>query len=203
MLIQDRLKRYNLILASSSPRRRQLMKDAGFEFVVSARSGGDEYFPMDLSPEEAAVYVSRKKAEAYMPDVDDADVVITADTMVVVDNNILGKPINAEHAFDMLSLLSGRTHKVITGVTMLCGSRIRSFSETTEVKFKDLTHEEIDYYIENFRPLDKAGAYGAQEWIGYIGIEWMNGSYQNVVGLPIQRLCAELEIFMDAVEALR
>ena len=152
MLLHDKLRRYDLILASGSPRRRQLLKDAGLTFGV-----------------------------------------ITADTTVIAEGNVLGKPVSVEHASDMLRLLSGKWHTVITGVTIRTCCRTHSFSVSTRVKFKELTDEEISYYIEKYSPMDKAGSYGIQEWIGYIGIEAIDGSYYNVVGLPIQRLCTELD----------
>lgn len=193
MLLQDRLKAYNLILASGSPRRHQLLKEAGLSFCPAPRYSVDESYPDDMPAQEVAAYLSAMKAEHYPFKKGDKDIIITADTTVVVDDNVLGKPINREHATDMLRMLSDKWHTVITGVTLIISGQAHTFSSSTRVKFKALTDEEIDYYVNNFSPLDKAGSYGIQEWIGYIGIESIDGSYYNVMGLPVQRVCTELE----------
>lgn len=197
MLLHDKLKRYELILASGSPRRRQLLRDAGLTFCVAPGFDTDESFPDDMPADGVALYLSRKKSESYPFEVRSDDIVVTADTTVVVDDDVLGKPVSAEHAADMLRLLSGRWHTVITGVTVRTCRKTHSFSVSTGVKFKELTDEEIAYYVDKYSPMDKAGAYGIQEWIGYIGIESVDGSYYNVVGLPVQRLCAELDTIID------
>jgi len=201
MLLHDKLKGYNLILASGSPRRRRLLGDAGLTFVVSGSFDTDESFPDDMRADEVAVYLSRKKSESYPFGIKRDDIVVTADTTVIVDDTVLGKPFNDDHARDMLRLLSGRWHRVITGVTIRTIDDTDSFAVSTRVKFKDLTDEEIAYYVERYSPTDKAGSYGIQEWIGYIGIEAIDGSYYNVVGLPVQRLCTELDRMMDERKA--
>lgn len=203
MLLHDKLGKYNLILASSSPRRRHLLRDAGLTFGVAPYFETDESFPEGMPAGEVALYLSRKKSECYPFDIKEEDIVITADTTVVADGNVLGKPVSVEHAADMLRLLSGKWHTVITGVTIRTCCEVRSFSSSTRVKFKELTDEEIAYYVENYSPMDKAGSYGIQEWIGYIGIESVDGSYYNVVGLPIQRLCAELDSMIDERGCMR
>ncbi|MFM6954203.1 MAG: Maf family protein [Sphingobacteriaceae bacterium] len=179
-----------IILASKSPRRQELLTLLGLTFRVVLKEV-DESYPEGLSPEEVAVYIAEKKAKAFDDDTA-GEVVITADTLVVVDDQILGKPNDAVHAFEILSLLSGRTHEVITGVCILKDHSLHSFYEKSEVHFKPLTPEQIQYYIASGQPMDKAGAYGIQEWIGLIGIEKIVGSYTNVVGLPTHRLFEEL-----------
>ena len=151
----------------------------------------DESFPATLQGEEIPIYISRKKAEAYQ--LSDNEVLLTADTIVYLEGRVLGKPSSAEEACQMLSDLSGKTHQVITGVTLTTTSMQHSFSSVSDVTFAALTPQEISYYVEHYKPMDKAGAYGIQEWIGYIGVTALHGSYFNVVGLPIQRLYAELK----------
>lgn len=179
-----------IILASKSPRRQELLALLGVNFRVVLKEV-DESYPEQLSPEEVAVYIAEKKAKAFDEDTA-GEVVITADTLVVIDGQILGKPDNEAHAFETLSLLSGRTHEVITGVCILKEHRMHSFYEKSEVYFKSLTPEQIQHYMAIGQPMDKAGAYGIQEWIGLIGIEKIVGSYTNVVGLPTHRLYEEL-----------
>lgn len=179
-----------IILASKSPRRQELLKLMGFDFQVVLREV-DESFPPELTPSEIAVYISEKKAKAFDLLVEN-EIVITADTIVSIDGKILGKPENEEHAFEMLSELSGKRHEVITGVSLLKNHQLISFYELTEVFFKEISAEEIQYYIQTFQPTDKAGAYGIQEWIGLIAVDRINGSYSNVVGLPTHRLYTEL-----------
>ncbi|MBM3401436.1 MAG: septum formation protein Maf [Bacteroidetes bacterium] len=179
-----------IILASKSPRRQELLKLMGFDFQVVLREV-DESFPPELTPSEIAVYISEKKAKAFDLLVEN-EIVITADTIVSIDGKILGKPENEEHAFEMLSELSGKRHEVITGVSLLKNHQLISFYELTEVFFKEISAEEIQYYIQTFQPADKAGAYGIQEWIGLIAVDRINGSYSNVVGLPTHRLYTEL-----------
>lgn len=162
----------------------------GFDFQVVLREV-DESYPLGLSPSEIAVFLSEKKARAFDLMVEN-EIVITADTIVSIDGKILGKPENEEHAFEMLSELSGKRHEVITGVSLLKNHQLISFYELTEVFFKEISAEEIRYYIHTFQPADKAGAYGIQEWIGLIAVDRINGSYSNVVGLPTHRLYAEL-----------
>lgn len=184
-----------IILASKSPRRQQLLKDAGFNFEVISKDV-DESYPEEIDPLDVAPYLSHKKADAFMEELGNS-VLITADTVVKVDNKILAKPIHYEEAKYMLELLSERTHEVITGVTIKDTSQIKTFSDITEVTFKALSLKEIDHYITNYSPFDKAGAYGIQEWIGMIGITKIKGSYFNVVGLPIQKLYSQLINFQS------
>lgn len=182
-----------LILASNSPRRKELLAGLGLEFEVRVMKGIDESYPDDLVGEDIPKYISMQKAKAYIPTLTPDEVLITSDTIVYVDGKVLGKPRDAADAHDMLRLLSGRTHEVITGVTMVeSGREPRCFATTTLVTFKQLTDDEINYYITNYRPFDKAGAYGIQEWIGYIGVTSIEGSYFNVMGLPVQRVYESL-----------
>jgi septum formation protein len=182
-----------VILASKSPRRQELLELLGISFRVVLKDVNESY-PDGLSPAETAVYIAEKKAHAFDAVVSD-EIVVTADTIVSVEEHILGKPEGEEHAFEMLSLLSGKKHEVITGVCLLKGDKLKSFYELTEVYFRSLTAEQISYYIQEYKPFDKAGAYGIQEWIGMIGIEKIVGSYSNVVGLPTHRLYSELVSF--------
>jgi septum formation protein len=179
-----------LILASKSPRRQELLSLLGLEFRVVLKEV-DESYPEHLIPEEVAVYIAAKKAKAFDEDIT-GEGVITADTLVVIAGQILGKPNDAAHAFEILSQLSGRKHEVITGVCLLKDHKFHSFYEKSEVHFRHLTPEQIQYYIATGQPMDKAGAYGIQEWIGLVGIEKIVGSYTNVVGLPTHRLYEEL-----------
>lgn len=182
-----------LILASNSPRRKELLAGLGLEFEVRVMKGIDESYPDDLVGEDIPKYISMQKAKAYIPTLAPDEVLITSDTIVYVDGKVLGKPRDAADAYDMLRLLSGRTHEVITGVTIVeSGREPRCFATTTLVTFKQLTDDEINYYIANYRPFDKAGAYGIQEWIGYIGVTSIEGSYFNVMGLPVQRVYESL-----------
>jgi septum formation protein len=162
----------------------------GFDFQVVLREV-DESYPNELSPSEIAVFISEKKAKAFDLLIEN-EVVITADTIVSLDGKILGKPENEDHAFEILSALSGKKHDVITGVSLLMNHRISSFYELTEVFFKEISAEHIRYYIDTCKPMDKAGAYGIQEWIGLVAVDKINGSYSNVVGLPTHRLYTEL-----------
>ncbi len=179
-----------IILASKSPRRQELLKLMGIDFRVVLKDV-EETYPANLSPAQIAVYISEKKAKAF-DDAVGSEIVITADTIVCIKEQILGKPENAEHAFEILSTLSGNMHEVITAVSLVKNGQIKSFYEVSEVFFRAITPEQIRYYIANGNPMDKAGAYGIQEWIGLIAIEKINGSYTNVVGLPTHRLYKEL-----------
>lgn len=195
---------YKIILASNSPRRKELLAGLGIPFEVKVLKGIDESYPSSLDPYETAQYISAKKAEAYRDLLAENVLVLTADTVVIAptadEQNdqegrgvILGKPKDAEDAKRMLRMLSGKTHHVVTGVCMTTQERQCQFSVTTEVTFKSLSEEEMDYYIEHYQPFDKAGAYGIQEWIGYIGCTGLKGSYYNVMGLPVQRIYEELQ----------
>jgi MAF protein len=186
---------YKIILASNSPRRRELLAGLGLDFTVKVISGIDESWPHSLKGEDIPLYISREKAAPYKPLIGPDELVITADTIVYVDGEVLGKPHDKADAVRMLKLISGRWHEVITGVTLMTSARERSFAVTTKVRFCNLTDDEINRYVESGLPMDKAGAYGIQEWIGYVGVEAIEGSYFNVVGLPVQRLYRELMNF--------
>lgn len=186
---------YRIILASNSPRRRELLAGLGLDFTVKVISGIDESWPHSLKGEEIPLYISREKATPYRPLIGPDELVITADTIVYVDGEVLGKPADKTDACRMLRLISGRWHEVITGVTLMTAVKERSFAVTTKVRFCNLTDDEINRYVDSGLPMDKAGAYGIQEWIGYVGVEAIEGSYFNVVGLPVQRLYRELMNF--------
>ena len=196
MLLHDKLKSYRLILASQSPRRRQLLGDAGIEFELSPRYECEECYPAELPAVEVAEYLSRLKSEAYPEPLGEKDILLTADTIVVACDKVLGKPEDREDAIQTIKMLSGREHEVITGVTLRSATRSVSFSSHSKVNFRVLTDEEIAYYVDTYSPMDKAGAYGIQEWIGYVGIEGIEGSFYNVMGLPVQRLYCELDKFI-------
>lgn len=196
MLLHDKLKNYRLILASQSPRRRQLLSDAGLEFTLADRFECDETFPQDMPAEDVAEYLSHLKSDAYPEPLAEGDILLTADTVVIADNRVLGKPSDRAEAIEMISLLSGCDHEVITGCTLRTATRQRSFSVRSKVHFRALDREEIEYYVDCYRPFDKAGAYGIQEWIGYVGIEGIEGSFYNVMGLPVQRLYSILKEFI-------
>jgi len=184
--------KYKLILASNSPRRKELLAGLGVPFEVRVLQNIDEHYPENLPVNEVARYIAKEKADAYRRIVAADELIITADTVVIVGDEILGKPMDEADAVRMLRLLSGRTHQVTTGVCLLTAEKERCFDVTTDVTFKTLTDEEIHYYVNRYRPFDKAGAYGIQEWIGYIGVTGLNGSYYNVMGLPVQRIYQEL-----------
>ena len=184
---------YKIILASNSPRRKELLSGLNIHFNVLVKDGIDETYPKSTPVDDVSLYLSKLKASAYLQDIQRDELIITADTVVVVDDNILGKPIDKEDATRMLRTISGRMHKVITGVSLTTKFKQRSFKVTTEVTFKKLDDSEINYYISTFKPYDKAGSYGIQEWIGYIGVTSINGSYYNVMGLPVQRIYEELK----------
>lgn len=184
--------RYKVILASNSPRRRELLAGLGLQFEVRVLADIEENYPPTLPATQIAKYIAHKKAEANRAIMAENEMIITADTIVVVDDMVMGKPADDADAIRMLSTLSGKTHKVITGVCITTLNKQTVFDVTTGVTFKTLTDEEINYYITHFHPTDKAGAYGIQEWIGYIGVTGLEGSYYNVMGLPVQRIYDEL-----------
>lgn len=192
MVMLDNLKKYHIILASNSPRRRELLSGLGIPFEVKVLPDIEENYPADLSVSQIAEYIAREKAVAYRDLMADNDLIITADTIVVVGDEVMGKPVDAADARRMLRKLSGVTHQVTTGVCLTTKHVQRHFSVTTDVTFKVLTDEEINHYIDVYKPFDKAGAYGIQEWIGYIGVTQLNGSYFNVMGLPVQRIYMEI-----------
>lgn len=186
---------YKIILASNSPRRRELLAGLGIDFEVRVIKGISEAYPHDLPASQIPQFIAREKAAAYQ--VKPGELVITADTVVMVGDeqhgsSVLGKPKDADEAWQMLRTLSGRAHHVITGVCLTTHDDQRLFSVTTEVNFRELSDDEIEYYITHYRPFDKAGAYGIQEWIGYVGVTGIRGSYFNVMGLPVQRIWQEL-----------
>lgn len=189
----ENLKKYDIVLGSNSPRRRELLNDMGLTFRVEAIKGIDESYPASLPVEEIPVYLARIKAEGHP--LGENELLITADTIVVLDETVLGKPDGEADAHRMLRALSGRAHRVISGVCVTTCERSASFADTSIVHFAELTDEEIDYYIKHYRPLDKAGAYGIQEWIGNIGISGINGDFYNVMGLPTRKLYQLLKSF--------
>ena len=194
-MLSDDLNKYRIILASSSPRRQQLLHEMGISFSTVIREY-EESFPDNLKGEEIATYLSEHKAKSFKNEISVNEIVITADTIVWCDNEVLGKPSDTEDAKRMIRKLSGNTHEVITGVTLLSASKEKTFSDTTKVTFEKLSEDEISYYIDNFKPYDKAGAYGIQEWIGVATCSRIEGSYFNVVGLPVQKLYKELKEFV-------
>lgn len=191
----EHLKNYHVILASNSPRRRELLGGLGIPFEVKVLPDVSETYPDTLAADDTAQYIAVEKAAAYADYMQPGDLVITADTVVVCQGEVLGKPVSEADACRMLRCLSGRTHHVVTGVCLTTLDRQRAFSVSTEVTFKKLSNEEINYYVTRFHPMDKAGAYGIQEWIGYIGVTGLSGSYFNVMGLPVQRIYEELSRF--------
>lgn len=192
-MILENLKKYQITLASNSPRRKELLSGLNLDYKVKILPDIDETYPDTLKGEDIPLYIARKKAEAYKSIMSKNELIITADTIVYTDGEVLGKPKNEADARRMLHALSGRSHQVITGVCITTSRFQRSFASVTEVTFDTLTDEEIDFYISTYSPMDKAGAYGIQEWIGFIGVSKLNGSYFNVMGLPVQRLYRELK----------
>jgi septum formation protein len=189
------LSKYKVILASNSPRRKELLAQLGLEFTVRTLSDVDESFPEGLSNEETACYIARKKAEAHAAQMAADELIITADTIVCSEDRVLGKPADVAEAKLMLQQLAGRTHQVVTGVAIVTKEKQQEFAVTSDVTFAPLTDSEIDYYVTHYRPLDKAGAYGIQEWIGLVAVEQLRGSFFNVMGLPVQRLYGVLKEF--------
>ncbi|MBR5030308.1 MAG: septum formation protein Maf [Muribaculaceae bacterium] len=197
-MLLEKLQKYNVVLASNSPRRRELLADLGIDFQVRTIKGIDESYPADLPVMEIAEYISRKKAQAYKAEMAPDELIITADTVVILGDEVLGKPADAADAQRMLRELSGKTHKVVTGVTIVTANATASFSAVTDVEFAELSDEDIAYYVERYSPLDKAGAYGIQEWIGCMGVRHINGSFYNVMGLPLHRLYTELDTLLTS-----
>ena len=194
-MVENILRKYDIILASASPRRSQLLNELGISFRIQAKHINED-FNEQLAPQAVAEYLSNLKAQAFsMNEINDNTLIITADTIVTIDGMILGKPKDDEEAKNILGQLSGRSHQVITGVTLRSATKSKTFSVETTVFFKKLSDSEIDYYIKTFKPFDKAGAYGIQEWIGHAAIERIEGSYFNVMGLPTHRLYEELIAF--------
>lgn len=187
------MNKYKLILASNSPRRRELLSGLGFAYELRVLDNIDESYPEDLHDADIPLYISQRKAEAYIPAMADDELVITADTIVWLNGEVLGKPVDEGDAKRMLAKLSGQTHQVYTGVTLATRRWQHSFSAATDVTFSVLTPEEIDFYVSNYKPMDKAGSYGVQEWLGYVACKHICGSFYNVMGLPVQRLYQELK----------
>jgi len=191
----DNLKRYDIILASNSPRRRELLQALDIDFTVKVLDNIKEDYPDDLSAVDTAKYIAAEKAAAYKDLITDKQLVITADTIVVLGDIILGKPKDRENAIKMLEMLSGKTHQVVTGVSLMTKEKTNNFAVVTDVTFDNISKEDIEYYVDNYKPYDKAGAYGIQEWIGHIAVSRLNGSYFNVMGFPVQRIYKELQNF--------
>lgn len=189
------LDKYRIILGSNSPRRKELLAGLDIDFIVKAIPDIDESYPGSLKAEDIPEYIARKKAGAYQQSMSDNDLLITADTIVWDFTKVFGKPADREAAIAMLKTLSDHVHEVITGVCLTTNDRMESFSIASAVAFAKLTDNEIEYYVDKYRPYDKAGSYGIQEWIGYIGIEAINGSFYNVMGLPVQALYQVLKKF--------
>lgn len=189
------LKKYKIILGSNSPRRKELLAGLDIDFEVQVVPGIDESYPASMQAEDIPLFIAKKKAMAYWDSMTENELLITADTIVWTFDKVLGKPTDRESAIQMLRILSGHEHKVITGVCVSTKSRSVDFSVSSTVCFAKLTEAEIEYYVDKYKPFDKAGAYGIQEWIGYVGVEAIKGSFYNVMGLPVQRLYSELKNF--------
>ena len=193
--VQWSMVKYKIILASNSPRRKELLAGLDVQFEVRIIPGIDESYPETLPTMEIAEYIAQKKAKAYRETMADDELIITADTIVVLDDKVLGKPKDAAEARCMLHALSGKTHQVVTGVVLTTKELQKHFSVVSNVTFKALSDNEIDYYVDTYKPMDKAGAYGIQEWIGYVGVTRLEGSYFNVMGLPVQRIYEAMKEF--------
>ena len=189
----ENLAAYRIILGSNSPRRRELLAGLDLSFDVHVIPGLEENYPDSLQPQEIPVFLSKQKAEAYLSTLEDQVLLITADTIVWNETEVIGKPKDREDAIRMLRSLSGHEHQVVTGVCLTTTKKQETFSVVSSVRFASLTDEEIIYYVDKYKPFDKAGAYGIQEWIGYVGVESISGSFYNVMGLPVQRLYQELK----------
>lgn len=192
----ENLAAYRIILGSNSPRRRELLAGLDLSFDVHVIPGLEENYPDSLQPQEIPVFLSKQKAEAYLSTLEDQVLLITADTIVWNGTEVIGKPKDREDAIRMLRSLSGHEHQVVTGVCLTTIKKQETFSVVSSVRFASLTDEEIIYYVDKYKPFDKAGAYGIQEWIGYVGVESISGSFYNVMGLPVQRLYQELKRFV-------
>ena len=189
----ENLNKYRIVLASNSPRRKELLSGLGIQYEVKTLPDIDESYPEGLDGMEIPAFIARSKADAYRSVMQPDELIITADTIVWLDGKVMGKPRDAEEAREMLRALSGQTHQVITGVCLTTPTYQKAFATMTDVTFATLSDEEITYYVDRYSPMDKAGSYGIQEWIGFIGVESISGSYFNVMGLPIQRLYTELK----------
>lgn len=189
------LSQYKVILASNSPRRKELLSGLDIPYQIKTLPDIDESYPDHLQGEDIATYIAKEKADAYLDKLTDDTLLITADTIVLLEGKVYGKPVDEAEARQMLHDLSGRTHQVLTGVCITTKQKQKIFAVSSEVRFAKLETDEIEYYVSKYKPLDKAGAYGVQEWIGYIAVENISGSYFNIMGLPIQRLYRELKKF--------
>ncbi len=197
-MLLEKLKKYTIYLASQSPRRYELLKSMNIDFMLADKISVEETYSSQLKKADIPIYLSRKKADAYKEILDTPNkLIITADTIVLLNDKVLEKPNNQADAVSMLQELSGKKHSVITGMTIATAEKQKSFQATTNVWFKNLTLAEINYYVDNYKPYDKAGVYGIQEWIGLMGVEKIEGSYFNVVGLPVHKLYSELKNFID------
>ena len=184
----DNIRKYNITLASKSPRRKELLAMLDVPFKIHVKDGIDESYPSDMPAIEVAEFLSRLKGKAYAEDIKENGMVITADTIVILDGKIYGKPKDEADAVEMLMQLQGRTHTVASGVCVATNEKIVSFTTTTDVSFAPLSRKEAEWYVEKYRPLDKAGAYGIQEWIGCAAVAGIDGSFYNVMGLPVHQL---------------
>lgn len=197
MLLYEKFRDKTLILGSRSPRRKQLLAGTGLDFITADSYEVAEEYPAGLPAADVPEYLARLKSEAYPAVLKDGEILVTADTVVIVDDKILGKPGNREEAVAMIESLSGRRHTVVTGVAIRDRRRCESFSVSSAVSMRGLRKEEVEFYVDTYKPYDKAGAYGIQEWIGYVGVERIEGSFYNVMGLPIQALYVRMERFLD------
>ncbi|MBN2213286.1 MAG: septum formation protein Maf [Bacteroidales bacterium] len=195
--VLHKINQHRIILGSRSPRRKNLLDGLGIRFEVITHDEQDEYYPPNLAMQEIPVFLARQKSKQYLKYMDSNTILITADTIVYIDNKVLGKPADYADATKILSRLSGRTHQVLTGVCIKSTDKESAFCSCSDVSFRNLSPYEISYYVSNYKPYDKAGAYGIQEWIGYVGIEKIEGSYYNVMGLPTERLFIELIRFTE------
>jgi septum formation protein len=198
-MLLKQIEDYQVILASGSPRRKELLKGMGINFLVELGQDVDETYPPGLPLLEIPEFLARLKAQAFPRDLSDSELLLTADTIVACKGQVLGKPVDADDAARMLQTLSGNRHEVLTGICMRTRHHERCFTACTAVTFRHLSPAEISYYVDTYKPFDKAGSYGAQEWIGYIGIAHIEGSYFNVMGLPTQRLYVELSEFLEGI----
>lgn len=199
MLLHQLIKGKTIVLASQSPRRQQLLKELGLPFEVRLNGEVNESYPSNMGYLDIPVYLAQKKIEPVVATLANNEILIASDTIVWCKGKVLGKPVNRQDAIDMLTELSGANHSVVTGVAITDGKRVQTFSSVTEVYFRSLSDSEKSYYVDNFKPFDKAGAYGIQEWIGYVAVERIEGSYFNVMGLPVQKLYSELLSFLENV----
>jgi septum formation protein len=198
MILSKQLTDYRIVLASQSPRRKTLLEGLDIDFEIIVRPDIEEEFPASMELNEVPSFLAFHKSNNYIDLLDERTIVITADTVVILNNNILGKPVDEKDAKDIISQLSGKMHEVVTGVCIRSKNKIKEFSVVSKVWFRKLSEEEIDYYVTNYKPMDKAGAYGIQEWIGYAGIERIEGSFYNVMGLPVMTLYCELIDFIKS-----